>query len=270
MNNHFFDQFSIELLLLLTVILMLAQLELGYRLGRKAQPKTADTQVAQVRSLMGATLGLLAFMLAFTFSNAQTHFENRMQFQIDEAVVAKNAFMQADLAGEPLRTDARELLLDYVDSRLELNAFVEQSRVDDVFATLKRSEAMQLELWSLGMTNRLSADNAVDGSAKIDEFLTSVRGLMDMHTYRIQAALVNRIPVIIWFTLYFTAVMAMIVVGYQAGLTTKRSPIATYSLALAFAAVMMLIMDLDRPLQSLFEIDVRVMEQLVVFMRDEL
>ena len=59
----------------------------------------------------------------------------------------------------------------------------------------------------------------------------------------------------------------MIVVGYQAGLTAKRSPIATYSLALVFSAVMMLIMDLDRPMQSFFALDVAVMEQLADFMR---
>jgi hypothetical protein len=67
-------------------------------------------------------------------------------------------------------------------------------------------------------------------------------------------------------TLYFTAVISMVVVGYQAGLTEKRSPVATFSLALAFSAVMMLIMDLDRPLQSLFALDVAVMEQLAAFM----
>ena len=100
--------------------------------------------------------------------------------------------------------------------------------------------------------------------------MASVLSLMDMQTYRIQAAVVNRISVIIWLTLYFTAVMAMIVVGYQAGLVSKRSPLATYSLALAFAAVMILIMDLDRPMSSLFELDVTAMEQLAVFMRNEL
>ena len=135
---------------------------------------------------------------------------------------------------------------------------------------MQRAEAIQLELWSLGMKNRLSVDDAVGDSPKSDEFMTSVLSLMDVHTYRVQAALVNRIPVIIWLTLYFTALMSMIVVGYQAGLTLKRSPVATYSLALVFAAVMMLIMDIDRPMQSLFELDVAVMEQLAVFMRNEL
>jgi hypothetical protein len=245
-------------------------LESGYRFGLKAQAKSATAQTAQVRTLMGATLGLLALMLALTFANAQTHFENRMQFQIDEAVVAKNAFMQAELAGEPLRTRARELLLDYIDGRLELSNVVRQARVNDVFPLLQRAEEIQLELWSMGMNSRVSVDDAVGDSAKSDEFMTSVLSLMDMHTYRVQAALVNRLPIIIWLTLYFTAVMSMVVVGYQAGLSLKRSPVATYSLALAFAAVMMLIMDLDRPMQSLFELDAAVMEQLAVFMRNEL
>ena len=270
MTNHFFDQISIELLFLLTVLLMLVMLESGYRFGLRLQTKTANAQTAQVRAIMGATLGLLAFMLAFTFSNAQTHFENRVQLQIDESVAVKNTFMRADLAGEPLRTRARESLLDYVDSRLELNKAVRQRRADDVFRQLKRAEEIQLELWSLGIENHSSVDDAVRGPPKSDELMTSILRLMDLQTYRVQAALVNRMPVIIWLTLYFTAVMSMIVVGYQAGLTSKRSPVATYSLALAFAAVMMLIMDLDRPLQSLFAVDVAVMEQLDVFMRNEL
>ena len=255
MNNHFFDAISIELLFLLTVAFMLLMLEAGYRFGLRAQNRPAKAQTAQVRALMGATLGLLAFMMAFTFSNAQSHFEDRMQYQIDEAVVAKNAFMQAGLGEEPLRTRARELLLDFVDGRLELTNAIRQVRVNDIPPLLQSAEEIQLELWSLGMN---------------DEFMTSVLSLMDIQTYRVQAALVNRLPVIIWLTLYFTAVMSMIVVGYQAGLSLKRSPVATYSLALAFAAVMMLIMDLDRPLQSLFELDVGVMQQLADFMRTEL
>ena len=91
-----------------------------------------------------------------------------------------------------------------------------------------------------------------------------------MQTRRVHAALVTRIPPVIWLTLYFTAVMAMVVVGYQAGLTERRSPLATFSLALAFSAVMLLIMDLDRPVQSFFEVDVAVMRQLAEFMRTAL
>jgi len=270
MNNHFFDQLSIEFLFVATFVLMVLMLELGFHSGLRFQTKSVKAQTAQVRALMGATLGLLAFMLAFTFSTAQTHYENRIQFQIDESILAKNAFMQADLVGEPLRAQSRKLLLEFVDGRVKLNELVRQKNEKDLFQLLTRAEEIHLELWSLGMGDRQSQETATSNDSETDVLMSSVLSLMDMQTQRVQAALVNRIPLIIWLTLYFTAVMAMIVVGYQAGLTERRSPIATFSLALAFSAVMLLIMDLDRPLQSLFSLDVAVMEQLAAFMRKEL
>lgn len=267
MHNHFFDKISIEFLFLLTFAFMVLMLELGFRFGLRRQKKPVKAQTAQVRALMGATLGLLAFMLAFTFSTAQTHFENRIQFQIDESVLAKTAFMQADLAEEPVRTHSRELLLEFVNGRVKLNELVRNKRQKELFQVLKRAEEIHLELWSLGKGERQPSGTATANDPGNDALMNSVLRLMDMQTLRVQAALVNRIPLIIWLTLYFTAVMSMIVVGYQAGLTERRSPVATFSLALAFSAVMMLIMDLDRPLQSLFALDVAVMKQLANFMQ---
>lgn len=270
MAVHFLDQFSIELLFLLTVLLMLFMLEVGYRFGRSEQTKKAKSQTAQVRALMGATLGLLAFMMAFTFATAQTHYENRIQLQIDEAILAKNAFMQADLAQEPFRSQARDLLLQYVEGRLQLRKMVSEKSEHGVFEVITRANEIQQELWSVGKKAHLPSQSMTGESTGSSDMSTSVLGLMNMQTQRLQAALINRIPVVIWLTLYFTAVMSMIVVGYQAGLTEKRSPIATFSLALAFSAVMILIMDLDRPLQSMFQIDVTVMEQLAAFMQKHL
>lgn len=41
--------------------------------------------------------------------------------------------------------------------------------------------------------------------------------------------------------------------GYHAGMIGQRSPIGTYSLAMAFAVVILLIIDLDRPMTSMFK-----------------
>lgn len=268
MAMHFLDGFSIELLFVGTVLLMLFMLEVGFRLAQSTRSKKVKAQTAQVRALMGATLGLLAFMLAFTFATAQDHYENRIQLQIDEAILTKNAFLQADLAPEPIRSQARNLFLEYVEGRLKFHDIAKNKSEQDALAVLERASEIQLELWSIAKENRAYSRVIEGESLGGSDFSTSVLGLMNMQTQRLQAALINRIPLVIWLTLYFTAVMSMIVVGYQAGLTEKRSPMATISLALAFSAVMILIMDLDRPLQSLFQIDVTVMDQLAVFMRN--
>ena len=151
MHNHFFDSLSIEFLFLLTFLLMVLMLEVGFQFGQRKRAKAVKAQTAQVRALMGATLGLLAFMLAFTFSGAQEHFESRIQFQVDEAILAKNAFMQADLYPEPVRTQARQLLLEHVEGRVTLSEMVGERRTDQVFQLVERADEIHLRLWSLGV-----------------------------------------------------------------------------------------------------------------------
>ena len=269
MEIHFFDYISVELLFVLTVLVMLLMLEVGFRFGGVNKPKKVKAQTAQVRALMGATLGLLAFMLAFTFATAQDHFESRIQLQVDEALVLKKAFMQADRFSEPTRSGIRASLMEYTDGRAELRKAVRTRDRTLNFELLNRSEEIQLELWTEARQYEALSQAGLEESSAAGGFMSMVLSLMELQTRRVEAALVNRIPVVIWLTLYFTAIMSMIVVGYQAGLTEKRSPVATFSLALAFSAVMMLIMDLDRPLQSLFELDVTVMDQLAAFMRKQ-
>ena len=62
----------------------------------------------------------------------------------------------------------------------------------------------------------------------------------------------------------------MIIMGYQAGLTGKRSPVATITLAVAFTAVIILISDLDRPIMSFFEINNQLLVDLHEYMDADL
>ena len=132
MENHLLDRLSIELLFVLTVILMLVGLEIGFRIGANVKGKKVKAQTSQVRALMGATLGLLAFMLAFTFAAAQKHFENRFQLQINEAMLLKSAFMKAGLFEEPVRSEARALLIEYVDDRIALRKWVQEKEAVNI------------------------------------------------------------------------------------------------------------------------------------------
>ena len=56
--------------------------------------------------------------------------------------------------------------------------------------------------------------------------------------------------------------LSMIVMGYQAGLTGKRSGLATWTLAATFAVVLMLVADLDRPQMKLFKMNQTLMTEL--------
>jgi hypothetical protein len=94
--------------------------------------------------------------------------------------------------------------------------------------------------------------------------------LADIHFTRLHSAVMNRIPFTIWMTLYLMAALSMIIMGYQAGLTDRRSPVATITLAVAFSAVIILITDLDRPIMSFFDINRQLLVDLQEYMEADL
>jgi hypothetical protein len=267
---HFLDLIPIWLLFAVTILLMVFFIEVGFRLGKRALPAAKKAQTSQVRAIMGAGLGLLAFMLAFTFSTAQSHFEVRVQSVAEEARIARNAFMQADLLVEPARTQAKQLLKDYVGLRSKMRNTKNPGTAQALAEAIQLSEKIQRDLWTLAVNGSSQSTQEQSGSRQNSMFMASVTALTDIHFTRVHSAVMNRIPLTIWMTLYLMAVLSMIIMGFQAGLTEKRSPVATMTLALAFAAVIILITDLDRPVMSFFEINKQLLYDLDRNMQAEL
>jgi len=212
----------------------------------------------------------LAFMLAFTFSAAQSHFEVRVESVAEEARIARNAFLQADLLSEPERTEAKQLLKDYIDLRSHLRNPDNLPMAEALSQLIAFSEQIQQKLWTLAVNG--SKRDAQDQSAEKsdDLFMASVLALIDVHFKRVHSVMMNRIPLTIWLTLYLMAVLSMIIMGYQAGLTEKRSPVATVTLAVAFSAVIVLINDLDRPVMHFFRVNQQLLIDLDHYMKEDL
>jgi hypothetical protein len=268
--SHFFDLIPIWLLLIGTILVMVMFIEAGFRLGKRALATSKKAQASQVRAIMGAGLGLLAFMLAFTFSTAQSHFEARVQNLAEEARIARNAFMQADMMVEPERTQVKQLLRNYVELRSFGKLGDELSVEQDLAESLRLSEEIQKDLWLLAVQGNNRTSKGKAAVVQNSMLMASVIALTDIHYIRLHAAVMNRIPLTIWMTLYLMAVLSMIIMGYQAGLTDKRSPVATITLALAFSAVIILITDLDRPIMSFFEINNQLLVDLNEYMQADL
>jgi hypothetical protein len=267
---HFLDLVPIWLMLIGTVLIMVGFIEFGFRLGKHAQANARKAQTSQVRAIMGAGLGLLAFMLAFTFSTAQSHFEMRVQSLAEEARIARNAYMQADLLSEPRRTQTKELLKEYIKLRSDRPKLTDADIDNQVTAFIQKSEKILQQLWNLATHSDLYPTGERNNVEENDLFMGSVLALTDVHFARLHSAIMNRIPFTIWMTLYLMAILSMIIMGYQAGLTDKRSPVATITLAVAFSAVIILITDLDRPIMSFFEINNQLLVDLNEYMEADM
>lgn len=250
-----FDLIPLWLVLLGSVISMVAFIEIGIKLGSNIKGKPVKAQTAQVRAIMGASLGLLAFMLAFSFSMAQRHFEVRTQSFMLEVSAISSAYRGADLLDNVTRPVARNLLQQFVAIRMEMMQLKSESNLKEVFERVKDSERLHDKLWSLVEFSMEDPENRESTGI----FSQSVLAMINAQDTRLQAVLFNRISPVIWVTLYVMALLSMLIMGYQAGLTGARSGIATWTLAVTFSVVMALVMDLDRPNQSLFSMNQQLM-----------
>jgi hypothetical protein len=252
------DHIPIFLVLASATLTQVLFIEIGFRYGKIRQSGPNKAQMAQVRAIMGASLGLLAFMLAFSFSMAQKHFEERTQAYMMEVSAIDSAYRGADLIQKSARVEAKEILLNFAKLRLETTRAAKNAEMEKLIEMVRESERMHDQLWAI-------AESSMEGGGDGEDtgiFAQSVLAMINAHDARLQAALFNRISPVIWFTLFLMSLLSMVVMGYQAGLTGTRSSLATWTLAITFSAVMTLITDLDRPNMTLFQMNQELMVEL--------
>jgi len=243
------DALPLGALFVATLVVALLSFEGGYWVGSRSSQLQEQQQEKVVSRVVGGILGLLAFMVAFTFGVAASHFDARRQALLDEVNAIRTAYLRADLLQDPHRSELRNLLREYVDVRLE------GRRSGKIEEAITRSEELQDRLWSQAVAARENTSN----SAFIGNLIQSLNEVISLHSRRVTAGLEVRIPGIMWFVIYAITMLAAASIGYHAGLTRSRRLPVVPALILAFTVVILLIADLDRPLGGYLEIDQQAM-----------
>ena len=194
--------------------------------------------------MVGATLALLAFLLAFVMSMASDRYDNRRQLVVEEAEAIRSAYLQAGYLTEPYPQEIRSLLSKYVDIRI-----VTPENQNDVDASIALSEEMHAQLWSL--TEAVVKETP--GRDEVSLYIASVNEVINLHNRRV-AALRARLPETVVLVLYVVAALSMMMVGFQNSYNGKRNYFSALSVILIFTVVMMLIIDLDRPQEGLLKV----------------
>lgn len=251
--SRLLDLFPLWAMFLITVGIVLLSIEGGHRLARYQLRRSREERESPVGPMVGAILGLLAFMLAFTFGFAASRFEERKQLLLAETNAIRTAYLRAALLPEPITTETRGLLREYVDLRL---AGVEAGKIEEAIA---KSQELHGRLWLQAVAAAEKGRPPVVGP-----FVQSLNEVIDLHAKRVTVALRNRVPGIIWIVLYLLTVLAMSAIGYQGGLLNTKRSVAALTLVFAFSAVLTLIADLDRPGDGV----VRVSQQSMIDLRN--
>ena len=224
-------------------VLVVASIELGYRLGHRSHRRSAEEKESPVSAIAASVLGLLAFMLAFTFGLVSNRYDAKKTLVREEANAIGTAWLRADLLPAGDRAEAKELLREYLEMRLNF-AQSKKLQADKLTLALAESTRIQNRLWGMAVADAPPGPMNPPLAAL---YLDALNNVFDLGALRKAEGLQARVPESIWFALSALMVLGMMSVGYQTGVSGSRRSNARVILALSFSLVIALIVELDRP-----------------------
>jgi hypothetical protein len=177
---------------------------LGGRYFRGSANKGED-----MGTLAGSALGLLALLLAFTFSLALSRYEARRALVLDEAN-AIGSTANCALMPEPAKSSVLSMLRYYAALRIGLGVPYDPAKLERDIA---KSLDLHTKLWQQAVVVSTTAPQSRPASqltAALDE-------LIKIHEKRLMA-LRYHIPNAVLLMLFAVAFVAMVFTGYQVGL----------------------------------------------------
>ncbi|HEY6153374.1 MAG TPA: hypothetical protein VIW07_06520 [Candidatus Udaeobacter sp.] len=237
------DVLPLWALFIVILLVVLLAVEFGYRLGKYRRSHHETEKEAPLGTMVGATLGLLAFVLAFTFGLAAQRFDMRRQVLLDEANAIGTTYLRAGTLPER-GEEVRRLLREYVNVRLKA---MQSGKVAE---GIRGSEDIQQKVWTEAEAVGVKNPNSI----VVGLFIQSLNEMIDLHAARMQAGLRSRIPGAIWLGLFAVAALSLATMGYHAGLSGTRRSLAIVAVAVTFAVVIELIADLDRPQEGILKV----------------
>jgi hypothetical protein len=239
------DQAPLWAVYLSTVVMVLLFAEIGFRIGLWLQRRDPSSgKYALSGTVVGGMLGLMAFLLAFCVGIVINQHNGRKAMVVTEANAVGTAYLRAGFLDETDQDLSRDLLREYVEVRLA--AAEDASLIESATA---RSEEIHGELWSI------VEDNVNQGreSDVMALYVESINDVIDVHSLRL-AAIDLRLPETLWMVLYAATMLSFLLVGVANSADGKRDPVAILLFSLALVAVLMIIVDLDRPQQGLLTV----------------
>ena len=186
----------------------------------------------------------MAFLLAVTMGLAADRFDTRRGYVLAEANAIHKAYLQADYLPQPATDAMRALLREYIPLRI-----ANDDRAQ-VLANVQRSNELHKAMWAI------QAEVARSGHSPdlVSSFGESLTEIVNLAETRVIAGFYARVPDTILLLLLAGSALALGMVGYSAGLAGRRSVLGALVLIVALAAVLTLVIDLDRPQEGFLRV----------------
>ena len=224
-----------------SLVLLWLAVQLGARL-RKKFPPTADDEHSDLGLVMNSSLTLLALIIGFSFSMAVSRYDQRKNYEEEEANAIGTEYVRADLMQSADAAKVKDLLKQYLDRRVVFFTTRDEDELERVDA---ETVQMQDQMWSVVQHGAAAQPTPIMGLV-----VSGMNDVLNRQGYT-QAAWWNRIPAGAWSLMIVLGICCSLLVGY--GSQQERKILITilpFLLSIAF----FLIADIDSPRRGVIRV----------------
>jgi hypothetical protein len=205
----------------------------------------------------------MGLLLAFTFSGAESRFDEKRNLIVQEANAVGTAYLRIDLLPANSQPALRDDLRSYVDARLAF--YRKLADPEAAQEETARTTALQKAIWSQAVL----ASQQTGSPAVTTLVLSSLDTMFDIRTIR-AVALQTHPPPIVFLLLAALALICSLFAGYgTAG--KNRSWIHMVGFAAILAVAVYVILDLEYPREGWVRLDaVEEVEEVLVQVRSSM
>jgi amino acid transporter len=241
------------LICIATLLCLWASARLGVFLRYRKKPED-ESQGEDYGLVLSATLTLLGLLIGFSFSMAISRYDQRKNYEEEEANAIGTEYLRADLLSEPARQKVKAQLVEYLDLRIRrYEAHASEATRELILKTGELQDAMWKEV-------QQSAASRTDGV--MATVVTGMNDVINRQGYT-QAARWNRIPLPAWGLMAAISLFSNFLIGYGAKDSHKFMLLIV---PLVIAVSFLLIADIDSPNGGL----IRVAPQNMIALADSL
>jgi hypothetical protein len=231
---------------ILVFILVTLSYWAGNRLRIRAIKRDPAHVKTDVKTINGMLIGLLGLLLAFTFSMANSRYDDRRKLIIQEANIIGTTVLRTDMYPDSVRAVFRSVLKGYVESRIAY--YDAGSDIEKAITEFRNAQVLSSKLWR--MVTDYSKIN--ESTTRTSQLIQALNDMIDITTTRLSAS-EGTIPDSILYFLFVLSACTSFLMGYDQGSKIEWLIVVGFSLALS--ATIFSIVDLDRPRSGLINLN---------------
>jgi hypothetical protein len=245
MKTDLLFQIEAWVIALVLFILMIITTLIGKKIGNKIRLNNkSEKNLTETSGL----IGLLFFLLAFTFGMSGSRYDSRRTIIVEEANDIGTAILRSDLYPDTERTLFRKDFKEYVEARIQY--YEVGPDVKGILKADSLSQAISARLWK--RASDLSKNPA--NLAATQQMIPALNTMIDVTTSRL-AGERAKVPESILIMLFLLALITAFYSGYSEGRKGKIDWLVQTGFCLLVSLVILFTYDLDRPRRGFVNLD---------------